>query len=79
MRIETLSEKINACTTADCLADDKFLDGAGPANAKAGAVRAAIASLDELDRKTLVHNIELNRLALTNLAGKLRAEYFAIR
>jgi hypothetical protein len=42
-------------------------------------VRAAIAALDELDRKTLVHNIELNRLALTNLAGKLRAEYFAIR
>lgn len=79
VRIETLSEKVNACTTADCLADDKFLDGTGPANAKAGAVRAAIAALDELDRKTLVHNIELNRLALTNLAGKLRAEYFAIR
>jgi len=79
VRIETLSEKMTACTTNDCLADDKFQDGKGPANVKAGEVRSAIGALDELDRKTVVSNVRLNALALTNLAGKLRAEYFAIR
>jgi len=79
VRIETLSEKMTACSTADCLADDKFLAGTGPANARAGEVRAAIRALDDLDRKTVAGHAQLNALALTNLAGKLRDEYLAIR
>ena len=42
-------------------------------------MKTAIAALDELDRKTVASNVALNALALTNLAGKLREEYFAIR
>jgi hypothetical protein len=79
IRIADLGDKIAACSTTDCLADDKFREGKGPANAKATDVKNAITALDELDRKTVVSNVALNALALTNLAGKLREEYFAIR
>ncbi len=79
VRIADLGDRITACSTLDCLADDKFREGKGPPNAKATDVKTAIAALDELDRKTVASNVALNALALTNLAGKLREEYFAIR
>jgi hypothetical protein len=79
VRVENLSDKMNACSTADCLADDKFREGKGPVNARANDVKSAITALDELDRKAVAGNTRLNALALTNLAGNLRAEYLAIR
>jgi hypothetical protein len=79
VRIEHLRQAIEACTTIDCLADDKLVDAHQPRNPKAAAVSAAIAALDATDRAAIGPNMALNSLALTNLAGRTREHYFAIR
>lgn len=79
IRIEELHVAMKACTIRDCQADDALLDqGKTPVNAKAGAVRSAIRALDELDRKTIKNNMELNQLALLNISGRLRDDYFRL-
>jgi hypothetical protein len=79
VRIEALHAAVQAITVADCEADDRFLAGTGPANPRAAAVRTAIAALDDLDRKTVAANRALAALAASNLAGKVKEEFSAIR
>jgi hypothetical protein len=79
VRIEALSEAISRCTTADCLADDKYRAGKAPRNAAAFAVREAMTALDPVDRAAIRDNTELNAKAALNLAGKIRDEYLALR
>lgn len=78
VRIEDLYLAMTACAVIDCIEDDRFGRGEVPANPKASAVRTAMKALDDLDRTTIKSNTELNQLALTNLFGRLRAEYFAM-
>ncbi|HEY5860807.1 MAG TPA: hypothetical protein VIX62_11015 [Actinomycetota bacterium] len=78
VRVESLHEAIAACTPADCDADDLFRAGKGPENAKAAAVKRAMAALDSLDRATIKTNTDLKASAAVNLTGKLRDEYSAL-
>jgi hypothetical protein len=78
VRIEALHEAIAQCTPSDCAADDLFRAGTGPENAKAAAVKRALAALDALDRSIVRTHTELNASAARNLSGKLHDEYRAL-
>jgi hypothetical protein len=78
IRIENLDVAISNCTTADCAAHDRFIDGKGPENAKASAVAKALDALNAEDRAAVKTNIALNARAVSNLSGKLHVQYFTM-
>jgi hypothetical protein len=79
VRIEDLTAAIDRCSPADCDAHDSFLKGTGAENAKAKAVKDAMAALDALDRSTVASIASLKAQAAVHLKGALKTEFDAIR